>query len=73
MIVPELLQYDFNANELTKTVEELLTNNQSIEEMKIRLLKLKHLLSAEQADCTIAQLVTMELFPKDSKLITATS
>jgi lipid-A-disaccharide synthase len=61
MIAPELLQYDCNATELTLMLKELLTNQEKIQHMHQSLLELKQSLSAEQADCTIAELVESEL------------
>ncbi|MDP1603174.1 MAG: lipid-A-disaccharide synthase [Legionella sp.] len=61
LIVPELLQYDCNSDELTIMLMELLTNSEKIERMQLKLQKLKHSLSAEQADSSIAELVNLEL------------
>ncbi|WP_347251708.1 lipid-A-disaccharide synthase [Legionella sp.] len=61
MIVPELLQYDCNVKELTRSLLELLTDQGTIERMQKRLRQLKLSLSAGQADCTIAELVISEL------------
>ncbi|WP_419421033.1 lipid-A-disaccharide synthase [Legionella sp. D16C41] len=61
MIVPELLQYDCNAEELTQTLKALITDNSLQERMIARLKKLKHSLSNEQADCSMVDVVKMEL------------
>lgn len=61
MIVPEFLQYDCNAPELLITLKELLSNPQQSKLMQDRLLLLKQSLSAEEADCSIAEVVEQEL------------
>ncbi|MFA5959110.1 MAG: lipid-A-disaccharide synthase [Tatlockia sp.] len=61
MIVPELLQYDCNVEELTRTLLSLLNDKEVITRMQKRLKKLKHSLSNEQADCTLVELVKKEL------------
>ena len=61
MIVPELLQYDFNAPELAKLTQHLLDNDALSQSMKKNLRQLKQSLSTEQADCTIGELVLQEL------------
>lgn len=61
MIVPELLQYDCNAQELTKLVNRLLTNHDASEAMKKNLRDLKQSLSTKHADSTIGELVKLEL------------
>ncbi|MBA2652661.1 MAG: lipid-A-disaccharide synthase [Tatlockia sp.] len=61
MVVPELLQYDCNPVELTRALTELLTNQEVINRMQKQLKDIKHLLSAEQADCSIAELIQAEL------------
>lgn len=57
MIVPELLQYDFNADELTKMTQQLLEDTSMSTSMQRHLSELKQSLSSEQADCTIDELV----------------
>jgi len=61
MVVPELLQYDCNVDELTRALNALLTEQEVIDRMQNRLKKIKHSLSNEQADCTIAELILREL------------
>ncbi|MBA2711110.1 MAG: lipid-A-disaccharide synthase [Tatlockia sp.] len=61
MVVPELLQDDCNPKELTRILSDLLNNEEVIERMQKRLKKIKFSLSAEQADCTIAELIKAEL------------
>ena len=61
MIVPELLQYDCNPAELTRTVIDLLNNPLAIAHMKDRLKLLKMSLSSEQADCSLSKLIEFEL------------
>lgn len=61
MIVPELLQYDCNPTELAKVMHQLLDNTQVRTVMQRRLKQLRESLSFEQADCTIAELITAEL------------
>jgi lipid-A-disaccharide synthase len=61
MIVPELLQYDCNPDELTRTAIQLLDNTQTIQAMNDRLKQLKLSLSSESADCSIADLILSEL------------
>jgi lipid-A-disaccharide synthase len=61
MIVPELLQYDCNPQELTRTIDELLHNKEVSARMLHRLRQLKFLLSSQQADCSIVELVKAEL------------
>lgn len=61
MIAPELLQYDCNPTELSRTLLDLLNNQEVISRMQRRLGALKRNLSAEQADCSIVELVKSEL------------
>lgn len=61
MIVPELLQYDFNADELTKMVYELLTNQSFKKQMINNLDQLKTSLSQANADLNLTQLIEKEL------------
>lgn len=62
MIVPELLQYDFNEKELTLMILNLLNDEQVIQKMKSKLHELKHSLSSETADCTLMELVEKMIF-----------
>lgn len=61
MVVPELLQYDCNPVELTRTLTELLTNQEVKSRMQQKLRDIKRLLSNEQADCSISELIEAEL------------
>ncbi|WED44192.1 lipid-A-disaccharide synthase [Legionella cardiaca] len=61
MVVPELLQYDCNARELSRMLTQLLTDNDTINRMITRLKQLKHSLSGPQADCSLSELVKQEL------------
>lgn len=63
MIVPELLQYDCNAHELTLILQQLLTNQQVIAKMISRLALLKQSLSLEKADHSLTDLIKHELNP----------
>ncbi len=62
MIVPELLQYDCNATELSRVVMDLLENEDVKQRMKTRLLRLKASLSSLESDCTIIDLIEKELY-----------
>lgn len=57
MIVPELIQDDFNVEELTKTTIELLSNIALRTRMQHDLKILKTSLTASQADCSLIDLV----------------
>lgn len=61
MIVPEFLQNDCNSDELSKTVENLLTSDKAAQQMIHDLRQLKQSLSAETADCSISGLIMEEL------------
>ncbi len=61
MVVPELLQYDLNPLELTKTIKRLLTNEAESKRMQYRLNRLRQSLSLEQADKTIASVIEEEI------------
>lgn len=61
MIVPELLQQDFNPRELTRMVLELLNDQELRDRMVCSLEKVKLSLSASQADSSIAELVKKEI------------
>lgn len=65
MIVPELLQYDFNAKELAQVVITLLTDEQVIQQMKARLQHLRQSLSHQAADCRIEELILRACFKQD--------
>lgn len=61
MIAPELLQYDCNPTELTRTLLALLNDDEVKNRMTKRLQKLKDALSSQSADCTISQLIAQRL------------
>lgn len=61
MTVPELLHYDCNPVELTRTIIELLTDSERSQRMQNELQQLKLSLSTEKADCTLPALVEKEL------------
>ena len=61
MIVPELLQYDCTPDELSTTIEMLLTDTNSSNKMVTRLQQMALSLSATQADCSIVELIESEL------------
>lgn len=65
MIVPELLQYDCNANELAKVMGELLDDNLVAENMTHRLNRLKTSLSTQLADCTISEIIWAETYREE--------
>jgi lipid-A-disaccharide synthase len=69
MIVPELLQYDCNATELTKTMTNLLNDHQYVHRMQTHLKQLKLSLSNEEADCTIDKLIETILTEPKTKII----
>lgn len=62
MIAPELLQYDCNPIELTRTLSELLTNQTVKNRMKTKLQALSRSLSSQQADCSLAHLIEQKIF-----------
>ncbi len=64
MIVPELLHYDCNAKELTRIILLLLNDQATRVSMLKHLHELKLSLSTNQADCTINELVKIELSDK---------
>ncbi|MDF1683643.1 MAG: lipid-A-disaccharide synthase [Legionellaceae bacterium] len=68
MIVPELLQYDFNHTELTQVLTDLLSsdNKNITNKMQLELKKLNQSLSEEQADCSLPELVVRLLDRKKS-------
>ena len=61
MIVPEFLQYDCNAPELTHTLLDFLTNLEKRTNIQNRLKTLKNTLSDKQSDTSLFQLVYDEL------------
>lgn len=61
MIVPELLQYDCTASELTRLMTDLIQQPQQSERMVTRLRNLKQSLSQQQADLTLPELIMEEL------------
>lgn len=67
MIVPELLQADCNAEELTKTIAALLNDERWASQMKDRLEKMKRSLSLEEADCSLVEVVMNELSGASNK------
>ncbi|WP_133130575.1 lipid-A-disaccharide synthase [Legionella yabuuchiae] len=60
MIVPELLQYDLNVNELSHIVKDILSDEAFSQRMVNNLVALKNSLSPNQADCSIANLIDKE-------------
>ncbi len=62
MIVPELLQYDCNPEELTKVVEELLFNTTFSNQMTKNLQHLKDGLSCQKSDTILSDLIVDMLF-----------
>lgn len=69
MIVPELLQYDCNSIELTKTVTHLLNHPEMVQRMQQHLQQIKLSLSTQQADCTINKLIETILTKPLTKII----
>lgn len=61
MVVPELLQYDCNHQELAKTVSELITNQEFTTKMVNNLQEIKQNLSTNTADISISKLIEQEL------------
>ncbi len=61
MVVPELLQYDCNVQELTRVISALLTDEAWSKTMITRLNQLQKLLSLQKADCSIDALIKAEL------------
>lgn len=70
MIVPELLQYDFNHTELTRVLSQLLSSDQKnlTKKIQFELKALKQSLSEEQADCLLPELVLYLLEREKSHL-----
>ncbi|MGQ3892677.1 lipid-A-disaccharide synthase [Legionella sp. CNM-4043-24] len=61
LIVPELLQNDCNPDQISSMLHALVNNRDMADEMQSRLKQMKQSLSAEQADCSILELVKEEL------------
>lgn len=61
MIVPELLQYDCNAQEIARMIKRLLKDKVASTTMTNQLKNLKQELSAAQADISISELIKQEL------------
>lgn len=61
MIVPELLQYDFNSKNLTEEVLHIINNREIAAKMHTKLQQLKYSLSTENADCSLMQLLENQL------------
>lgn len=64
MIVPELLQYDCNPQELAGVLTNLLSDPALSHRMSKRLQILSESLSAQQADCSIEALIEKEIMRK---------
>lgn len=60
MIAPELLQYDFNADELTLLINNVLFNEKSCQSIRNHLIELKQSLSETTTDMTLSNLVIQE-------------
>lgn len=61
MIVPEFLQYDCNANELTKYIERFYNDEEQPQKMLTQLTRLRSNLSSEKSDCPLSELIENEL------------
>lgn len=61
MLVPELLQYDFNANALLELIDKFLSDAPFVSKMKDNLQQLRKNLSSNQADCSLLELVEREM------------
>lgn len=68
MVVPELLQYDCNPIELTRTIIDLLNNPDVSQRMQHRLAQLRASLSAQKADCSIVELIIQEIMHENSPI-----
>ncbi|MBI2785942.1 MAG: lipid-A-disaccharide synthase, partial [Legionella longbeachae] len=66
MIVPEFLQYDCNAYELTQYITRFYNDHSQPEKMIAQLNHVKKSLSSEKSDCTLFELVTDELLEKNA-------
>lgn len=67
MIVPELLQYDCNAAELSRVVMDMLDNDEVKRRMESRLTRLKQSLSSVESDCSIVTVIETELGLSEAK------
>lgn len=61
MIVPEFLQYDCNAQELSNYVSQFFNDKTQPKKMITQLTSLKNSLSLEKSDCTLFQLIESEM------------
>ncbi|MCR9191270.1 MAG: lipid-A-disaccharide synthase [Gammaproteobacteria bacterium] len=61
MIVPELMQYDCTANDITELMSDLMTDEAKANRMVSRLQRLKQSLSHQDAEMSIAELIETEL------------
>lgn len=61
MLVPEFLQYDCNAEELARYLQDFSNNPEQPQKMKSKLAALTQSLSLLQADCSLIDLVASEL------------
>jgi lipid-A-disaccharide synthase len=66
MIVPEFLQYDCNAHELSRYITRFYNDNQQPAKMITQLTNIKKSLSVEKSDCTLFDLVVNELLEKNA-------
>lgn len=62
MIVPEFLQYDCNAYELTRYIDRFYNDPEQPHKMLTQLTKVKQSLSAEKSDRSLFDLVANELY-----------
>lgn len=61
MIVPEFLQYDCNSIELSKYIINFYSNSQYEQHMRAKLNKLKESMSNHSADCTLEDIVNVQI------------
>ncbi|VEB36243.1 lipid-A-disaccharide synthase [Legionella sainthelensi] len=66
MIVPEFLQYDCNAYELTRYIDRFYNDPEQPHKMLTQLTKVKQSLSAEKSDRSLFDLVANELYKKNA-------
>ncbi|KTD06448.1 lipid-A-disaccharide synthase [Legionella gratiana] len=66
MIVPEFLQYDCNAHELTRYIDRFYNDPEQPQKMLTQLTKVKQSLSSEKSDRTLFDLVVNELYKKNA-------
>lgn len=66
MIVPEFLQYDCNAHELTRYIDRFYKDPEQPQKMLSQLTKVKQSLSSEKSDRTLFDLVMNELNKKNT-------